>query len=125
MPRIEQRDRGSEHEPGHDEARQPPGQARHVGEVQVDRRREGHQRQSHRRDDSHPAAEPPHRIEEDEAEHWRVAGLTLLLGLQPFSKTRLDRPTICRTQSVTSSSSSVRAGPACQERPSTPSPVLR
>ncbi len=36
-----------------------------------------------------------------------------------------DRLTICRTQSTTTSSSSVKAGLACQDRPSAPSPVLR
>ena len=35
-----------------------------------------------------------------------------------------DRPTICRIQSVTTSSSSVSAGLDCQDRPSTPRPVL-
>jgi len=36
-----------------------------------------------------------------------------------------DRPTICRIQSVTTSSTSVSAGLDCHERPSTPRPVLR
>ena len=36
-----------------------------------------------------------------------------------------DRPTICRIQSVTTSSTSVRAGLDCQDSPSTPRPVLR
>ena len=36
-----------------------------------------------------------------------------------------ESPTIWRTQSVTTSSSSLSAGEDCQERPSTPSPVLR
>ena len=35
-----------------------------------------------------------------------------------------DRPTICRTQSVVTSSSSVSAGADCQVRPSAPRPVL-
>ncbi len=36
-----------------------------------------------------------------------------------------ERPIICRTQSVVTSSISVSAGLDCQERPRTPSPVLR
>ena len=36
-----------------------------------------------------------------------------------------DRPTICRIQSVATSSTSVRAGLDCHDSPSTPRPVLR
>ena len=74
-----------------------------------------------------PCSPPPARAKPDDRSRAQMSATSVQVEavswMTPLQVS--ERPTIWRTQSVTTSSSSVSAGLLCQESPSTPRPVLR